>query len=196
MKTLVVDTCHKNLVIGCFEDENRLASFSEKAWKMQSEHFFGALNECMEKAGWKPDQIDQIILTDGPGSYTGERIAMTFAKVLCTQTKTVLYRISTYMIYAGLQKCEVILDARSNRVYCGSCEDGKLICECIKTLDEIKEDKEKGILIVGDIDLIGEEYKEIDFVANFMAVKDSWVKVDNVHTLTPHYLKSKEELVK
>lgn len=196
MKTLVIDTCHKNLVVGCFEDKKRLSSFSERAWKKQSEHFFGALNECMDKAGWMPEQIDRIVLTDGPGSYTGERIAMTFAKVLCTQRNIDLYKISTYMIYAGTQSCEVMLDARSGRAYCGVCENGMLVSECIKTLDEIKKDKEKGILIVGDTDLIGDEIQEVDFTSNFMAVKEHWQKVENVHTLTPHYLKSKEELVK
>ena len=121
---------------------------------------------------------------------------MTFAKVLCTQKPIDLYTIPTYLIFAGKNNGEVILDARSNRVYCGTCENGKLISESIKTLDEVKEDQENGVHIMGDSYLLGNEKEDIDLAANFMAVKDAWKKVTNVHTLTPHYLKSKEELVK
>jgi tRNA threonylcarbamoyladenosine biosynthesis protein TsaB len=196
MKTLVLDTCHKYIVVGCFEDDQCLSSWNEWAWKQQSERFFEALNTCMDQAGWECDDLDQIVLTEGPGSYTGERIAMTFAKVLCTQKPIDLYTIPTYLIFAGQNSGEVILDARSNRVYCGTCENGRLVSETIKTLDQIKEDKDRGINIMGDTYLIGEENKEIDLAANFIAVKCSWKKVANVHTLTPHYLKNKEELVK
>lgn len=195
MKTLVLDTCHKHLVIGCFEDEKCISSFHELAWKKQSETFFTALNSCMESAGWKPKDIKQIVITDGPGSYTGERIAMTFAKIFCTRENVDLYTIHTYMIFAGKDNCEVILDARSNRAYCGVCENGMLISESIKTLDEVKSDIENGINVIGDVELLGQERLDINFVQNFINVKEHWHKVDNVHTLTPHYLKSKEELV-
>ena len=196
MRTLVLDTCHKYIVVGCFEDDKCLSSINELAWKMQSEKFFGDLETCMAKANWTPNDIDQVVLTYGPGSYTGERIAMTFAKVFCTQNNVDLYKVKTYMIFAGKEKCEVILDARSNRAYCGMCENGELISECIKTIDEIKVDQENGINIIGDVDLLGQELQEIDFASNFMLIKEHWEKVENVHILTPHYLKSKEELVK
>ncbi len=195
MKTLVLDTCHKYLVIGCFENQECLASFGQFAWKKQSELFFVALNECMTQANWNVDDIDQIVITKGPGSYTGERIAMTFAKVLCTTKKIDLYTVPTYMIFAAEQDCEVILDARSKRVYYGRCKDGKLINEGIKTLEEIKKDQENGIYIIGDLDLIDEIPTETEFAKNIMKVKNNWEKVENVHLLTPHYLKSQEELV-
>ena len=196
MKTLVLDTCHKYIVVGCFEDEKCLSAVNLLAWKKQSEQFFSVLNSCMDEANWKPNEIDQVVITYGPGSYTGERIAMTFAKVLCTQTHTKLYKVKTYMIFAGKENCEVILDARSNRAYCGICENGQLMNESIKTLDEIKQDQAKGIKIIGDIELLDEHPQEINFAKNFMEIKDHWEEVSNVHTLTPHYLKSKEELVK
>lgn len=193
MKTLVIDTSHKNLVIGCFEDDHCISSINEVAWKRQSERFFPALNNCMEKAHWKSEDIQQVVLTDGPGSYTGERIAMTFAKVLCTQKPIELYTISTFQMYAGLDHAMVILDARSNRAYCGICENGQLIEEGIKNLDEIKNIQ--NINMIGDVHLIEKETQEIDFVDHFMKVKKYWRKVENIHILTPHYLKSKEELV-
>ena len=195
MKTLVMDTCHRHLIIGCLEDDRCVSSVKEKAWKKQSELFFDALDQCMNQAGWQPDDIEQIVLTDGPGSYTGERIAMTFAKVYATQKPVEVYTLRTYLIFAGLEDVAVMMDARSNRAYCGRCKNGELLNEQIKTLDDIKEDVKHGIKVIGDCELIGQEVQEIPFIENFVKAKASWEKVENVHILTPHYLKSKEELV-
>lgn len=197
MKTLCMDTTHKHLVIGLYEDEKCLASVNELAWKRQSEKFFPALMECMEKAGWSADDLDQVVVTKGPGSYTGERIAMTIAKVLCTTKHIDLYTISTFLMYAGtLENVEVILDARSKRAYTGWCHQGQLVKEEVRSLEAVNEDLNAGANIIGDIDLLGQEVCEYDFVANMMAVKPFWEKVENIHALTPHYLKSEEELVK
>ena len=63
MKTLCMDTAHKFLVIGLFEDEKLIAKTSERAWKQQSEKFFPALMACMEQAGWCADYLDEIVIT-------------------------------------------------------------------------------------------------------------------------------------
>lgn len=196
MRTLCLDTTHKNLVIGLFEDEILKAGFSQPCWKRQSEEFFPALMACMGKCGWSADDLDEIVITKGPGSYTGERIAMAFAKVLCTTKNLPLYTISTFQMIAGKENCEVIMDARSKRAYCGICENGYLVHEEIKTCDILEQEKTAGKKLVGDIDLVGLEVQEIDYIQHFMDVKDAWQRVENIHTLTPHYLKSTEELVK
>ncbi|MEG1630522.1 MAG: tRNA (adenosine(37)-N6)-threonylcarbamoyltransferase complex dimerization subunit type 1 TsaB, partial [Erysipelotrichaceae bacterium] len=60
----------------------------------------------------------------------------------------------------------------------------------IMTLDEIKElIKNKDYYLVGDINLIDQEVKEIDFLKNFIDLKNQWEKVDNIHTMVPFYLK-------
>ena len=197
MKTLCMDTTHKYLVIGLYEDNQCVAKVNEMAWKKQSERFFPELMECLKKANWNSDDINQVVITEGPGSYTGERIAMCIAKVLCTSKNLPLYTISTFQLYAGdLENVEVIMDARSQRAYCGICNKGQLISETIKTLSEVQVDLESGLHLIGDTDLINLAVEDIDFAENFMKVKQHWKKVDNIHTLTPHYLKSQEELVK
>lgn len=192
MKTLVMDTTHKHLVIGLFENDQLVAGVNEIAWKKQSERFFPELIKCMDQAKWKADDLNQVVITEGPGSYTGERIAMTIAKVLCTTKKLPLYTISTFQLYAGNKDCTVMLDARSNRAYVGECKQGKLVHEHILTLEELQDKQD----LVGDVDLVGQELVDIDFIQNFMDVKANWKKIDNIHILTPHYLKSDEELVK
>ena len=43
MKTLCMDTTHKYLVIGLFDNEKCVSKCNEYAWKGQSEQFFPAL---------------------------------------------------------------------------------------------------------------------------------------------------------
>lgn len=187
MKTLCMDTSHRYLVLALIEDNQVIASHMEEAWKKQSETIFVELIKLMEEANWNVDDINEVVITRGPGSYTGIRIAMSIAKVLCSRKHIKLSTISTLQLYAGLKDTYVMLDARSNRAYFGNYKNGVLVEECIKTLDEIKmiNDKE----IIGDTDLIGLSKEPIDFVANFVALKDQYQVEENVHTVVPEYLK-------
>lgn len=194
MKTLCMDTTHKYLVIGLYDDEKCLSKRNEYAWKGQSEQFFPVLLECMKEAGWQSDDIDQIVLTNGPGSYTGERIAMTIAKVFAMFKAKKLYTMTTFQAYAGNQKKSmVVMDARGHRAYYGIVENGYLLEEGVKSIDELKL---IDLPLIGDVDLFGLEIEEIDFAQNMMDVRSAWVEVENIHALVPHYLKSNEELVK
>lgn len=187
MKTLCMDTSHRFLVLALVEDNQVVASHMEEAWKKQSETIFVELIKLMEQAKWDVNEIDEVVITKGPGSYTGIRIAMSIAKVLCTRKHIKLYTVSTLQLYAGLKDTYVMLDARSNRAYFGNYKNGFMIEECIKTLDEIKllNDKE----MIGDTDLIELEKKSIDFVANFVSLREHYHLEENVHSVIPEYLK-------
>lgn len=195
MKTLCVDTAHKHLVIVLCEDDKIIASTSDVCWKKQSEMMFPALIALMDEAKWNVDDLDCVVITDGPGSYTGVRIAMSMAKVLCTRKNIPLYVISTLALYAGLAKnIFVMMDARSNRAYCAHYDEGKLIKEeCIMTLDEIQayvEDHD--VILVGDSALIEKEADRVDFAKNFIQLIPTAKKVENIHILVPRYLKEND----
>ncbi|NBK97008.1 MAG: tRNA (adenosine(37)-N6)-threonylcarbamoyltransferase complex dimerization subunit type 1 TsaB [Erysipelotrichia bacterium] len=187
MKTLCMDTSHRYLVLVLIEDDKIVASYQEVAWKKQSELIFMKLIALMEQAQWSVDDIHRVIITKGPGSYTGVRIAMSIAKVLCTRKKIALYTLSTLQLYAGLKDTYVMLDARSARAYFGNCKEGELLEEMILTLDEIKKRKDKSV--IGDSDLIEVDPQPIDFAANFLSLQTHAQLVSNIHTLTPEYLK-------
>lgn len=193
MITLCMDTAHRYLVLAILKDDKIIASYSEYAWKKQSEIVFVELNKLMQEAGVKPDDIAQMVITKGPGSYTGIRIAMTIAKVFCTTKPVKLYTLGTLQLYAGMaDNAEVILDARSNRVYYGHYLKGVKQSEGIKTLDELVKDNP----YIGDVELLDKTGSTPDFVANFLALKPLWEPVNNVHTLIPEYFKEESEYLK
>ena len=102
MKTLCLDSAHKYLVIGLYENDRMICGTANLSWKRQSETIFPELMRLMKEAGWDSDDVDEVVITDGPGSYTGVRIAMCVAKVLCTRKHIPLYAVSTLQLYAGV----------------------------------------------------------------------------------------------
>ncbi len=187
MITLCMDTSHRHLVLALLKGNQVVASCVEEAWKKQSETIFVRLIALMQQENVKVEDIEKVVITNGPGSYTGIRIAMSIAKVLCTRKHIPLYTISTLQLYAGLEDVHVILDARSSRVYYGLYTQGRCVEIAIKTLDEVEAMQVKNI--VGDVEFIGLEKTPIDFVSNFANLQEHWEKVDNIHTLVPMYLK-------
>lgn len=192
MKTLCMDTSHRYLVLALLEDNKEQASYVTYAWKKQSEIIFVELIRLMETIGWSSDDIDEVVITVGPGSYTGIRIAMTIAKVFCATKHKTLYTISTLQLYAGKQTCTVILDARSNRVYYGKYENGTCFQEMIMNVNELIHSNDN---FVGDVSVLGKEDIVPDFVGNFIALRENYIKVDNIHAVVPEYLKSEQEYI-
>lgn len=194
MKTLVMDTAWKNLVLALFEDDQMVAGFSRQAFKRQSETLFVELKKLLAKAGWKLKDIDEVIITDGPGSYTGLRMAMTVAKILGSQADMAIKTISTLQLYAGdAPAANVLLDARGGRVYAGHIENGMPVWQGILPLDGVSEflDQYPGVLY-GEGELIGQEAADSDFLANARALLSLAKPVENIDALVPVYMKESD----
>lgn len=195
MKTLCMDSAHKYLVLVLLEDGKLVKGSATLCWKKQSEEIFPTLIQLMEEAHWDSDDLDEVVISDGPGSYTGVRIAMSIAKVLCTTKQLSLSCISTLQLYAGNAKDTfVMLDARSQRAYCAKLNDGDFVlAETIMSLDEISAylTTHTG-RIVGDCELIQRASDTFDLVENFVQVYAKARKIENIHTLTPRYLKDQD----
>ena len=188
MITLCMDTSHTWLVIGLIKDDQVIGKVQEKCWKKQSEELFPRLTALMNDCHLQPEDIDQIVISKGPGSYTGVRIAMTVAKVFCAMADKPIYTVSTLLLYAGKKNCRVVTDARGKRVYTCLFFDGKALEE--ERAVEIENLEICDVNIVGDGALVGRQDECPDIVDNFLELKDEWEKHDNVHLVVPEYLKS------
>lgn len=190
MITLCMDTSHTWLVVGLIKDDTIIGKIQENCWKKQSEELFPKIIELMDSLQLKPEDIDQIVISKGPGSYTGVRIAMTVAKVFCSMRNLPIYTISTLLLYAGMKNCRVIMDARGKRVYTALFKDGEVVDkEQVIEISELNIGDEE---IIGDGSLVGKEDRWPDIVDNFKDLKAKWESWDNVHLVVPEYLKSSE----
>ena len=195
MLTLCIDTSYKYLTIVLMNDEKILAKYSKECFKGQSEALLPCTKDLFEKAKIKPFDIDAICIAKGPGSYTGVRIAMTLAKVICSLSKVKLYTISTLRLYAGGRpNTMVLLDARAKRAYVAIYDKESVILnDCVKELSDIDA---LDYQIVGDSNLLQRESAPLDIAENFLLTRDLWERVEDVDHLTPVYLKDNNAYLK
>lgn len=191
MLTLCIDTAYKYLACCLLKDDEIIAAFQEECFKKQSEQVFVVLDKLFKNAKVAKDAIDSIVITKGPGSYTGVRIAMTIAKVLSQVNNLKLYTLSSLQLYAGGQdRTMVIMDARANRAYVGIYDGLKTIeADCIKELSAIDA---QNYNVVGDGQLIGKAEMMVDIAKAFLTLKSVWQPVEHIAYLTPEYLKESE----
>ncbi len=184
MATLILDTSHKLLAVGIVKDNQVLASLQEDMRQKQSEKLFYFIESVLNKANISKKEIDSIVLTDGPGSYTGLRIAMTFTKVFALTQDIKVYTISTFLSISGKKDGFVMLDARSKRVFGAHVKDGVVLDTDTYNLSDISEAWGP---FYGDTSLIGLENHFGEVVFNINELKESWKVVESIDTLSPRY---------
>lgn len=194
VKSLFMDTAWKNLILVLCQDGQVVASVVKEAFKKQSETMFVELQTLLNQVNWKLADIDEVVITDGPGSYTGLRLAMTTAKLMSTQADITVKTISTLQLYAGTApKANVILDARGGRAYVGHIEAGQTIWMGILPMEEVQNflNEHPGDLY-GEGELIDQVAKSSEFVQNVVDLLPLAHKVENVHALVPAYMKESD----
>ena len=192
MLTLCIDTAYKYLTVCLIKDDELIASYSEECFKRQSENVFLALEEVFNKTNINKSDIDSICISEGPGSYTGVRIAMTIAKTLCAIESKDLYVISTLRLYASNNpNTMVLMNARADRAYVAIYNNEDIVLEdTILAIDKI-DPKDYHVILDGS--LINLEDTIIDIPNAFLKTKQYWKKIENINTLVPKYLKESED---
>ncbi|MBQ1299776.1 MAG: tRNA (adenosine(37)-N6)-threonylcarbamoyltransferase complex dimerization subunit type 1 TsaB, partial [Erysipelotrichaceae bacterium] len=168
MYTVGVDTSHQFLLLALLKDDKLVEGVQLDCFKHQSEYLIPEISKLLERHGLEASDIDSFVVAQGPGSYTGVRIGMTMAKVLGSLMNKDVYTLSTLQLYAGVEDCYVIMDARARRVYVGRYKDGKPLMEdTIYTNDRMKEIIDSGANVIGDLHLFGQEDRYGDLAQHF-----------------------------
>lgn len=195
MLSLCIDTAYKYLSCALIKDDEILSQVSLSCFKKQSEELFIVLKQVFDEAQLNPKDIDSICISEGPGSYTGTRIAMTLAKTMGVTLPCDVYTISTLRLYAaGNPDTMVIMNARADRAYVGVYNNNDVIVDdCVVEVNEIDP---ANYNIVGDGTLIGKEELYPNIAEAFLNTKPAWKKVENINFLVPKYLKESESYLK
>ena len=194
MNRLFIDTATKYLCIGIAKDNNVIYKFQQEAIKQQSELTIPFLQKALKENNMELKDIDEVVVTIGPGSFTGIRIGMCVAKVLASLNNIPLKAISSLNSYASMGKKIVILDAKAKRVYLGIYNNNvKVIDECvveIQTLKEMLKDYPDYDVVL-DSHLIDLESEEIDVIENMNRISLNSEVCENIDSLVPIYLKDR-----
>ncbi len=119
-----------------------------------------SLETVFNEVKWKPEDIDLIAVSIGPGSYTGLRIGVTCAKTLAYGLGKPVIDVPTLDVLAGNIKDDVkhicpVIDAKRKRVYAciysrNNSKNKRTTDFLIITPDELKDILPESTLIFGD----------------------------------------------
>ena len=130
MKIAAFDTSSKALTLAILEDETLLAQMTLNIKKNHSITLMPAIDFLMNSLDMKPKDLDRIVVAQGPGSYTGLRIAVATAKTLAHTLKIELVGVSSLLALVPEQAEGLVIpvmDARRNNVYAGFYQSGQAV---------------------------------------------------------------------
>lgn len=144
------------------DDDNTLHEKRTEKRGSHSERLFLFIEELMGEHGFSIPDLEAVLVSEGPGSYTGLRISASAVKGLLFQTDVPLFAVNTLASFAmqaleenpSAETIHGIIDARRVHVYHQqfSFDDGKLTAKDEVEVIPIKAFETmvgKGDLIVG-----------------------------------------------
>jgi len=193
MATLLLDSSNTSLSVGIESNGKLLDFISYEAWQEQSEHMIPEIDNLLTKNHISRDDIKGIVVSIGPGSYTGVRISLTIAKVMALALNIPIYPVSSLRVLKNNNLPSIcLINARSNRSYFGVYEGSKVIVEdTIKTNDEVLEyiASHKDYSICGNVKYLGFENLDTNMCLQMVDLLKDLKPCDNSLALKPVYLK-------
>lgn len=121
---LLIDTSNQPLSVAIMDNDKILSEINNNEKVNHSVQLMPAIISAIEEANMTKNDIESIVVADGPGSYTGLRIGVTVAKTLAYALNASLYSVSSLAALAATvtQQDKLIVpifDARREAVYAG-----------------------------------------------------------------------------
>ena len=221
MKILAFDTSNQPLSVAIVED-NRI--LTEQLINMKRNHsiqLMPAIEEALKQTKLTLGEMDYIAVANGPGSYTGLRIAVTIAKSLAWAQDIQLIGVSSLKVLAANSQASAdtyivpLFDARRQNIYAGLYRNdkaGQLQMVEVDTHMAAEQYAEYLATLEGNFGLIGADAEQfIDIFteklgdrvhvahpslnvprASVLALLAQDEKVTPAHQLVPNYLKLAE----
>lgn len=202
MITLFIDTCHHNLIVGVYKDTEELILMHEDNDNHLSERLLPLIEKAMNSINLDINNVDNIIVANGPGSFTGVRIGVTVAKTLAYSLGCPIHTVSELLVMSSgnytTKYVVPLIDARRDAVYGAMYSNNEVIINdtYIPFNDLLNEIKTK--ISLDDITFVSyedfEDIKvEIPKIDLTPIIKNNFASEGTLcHLVNPNYLKKTE----
>ena len=126
MRLLAIDSATE-FCSAALSTEADIISRGEELPRQHSQMLLPYVNELLSEAGVTLKELDGIVVSQGPGSFTGVRIGASIAQGLAFSQNLPMVQISTLAAMAqacyrrhGATQVIAAIDARMGEVYCGT----------------------------------------------------------------------------
>jgi tRNA threonylcarbamoyladenosine biosynthesis protein TsaB len=222
---LAIETSGRLGSVALAQGDKLLAESQFSGPMRHSAEIFPAITDLLSKFSKKPDQIEQVYISVGPGSFTGLRIAVTLAKTLALANGAKIIPVDTLDVIAAnispqdnSERLAVILDAKRGQFFIAVYEKTqdtiwkKVLPDCLMTAEVFLDQFcDRSIALIGE----GLVFYKDKFTHKNISVLDEkfWnPSAANVHklgwqlalqnqftdplTLTPNYVRGPDAIVK
>ncbi len=126
-RIIAVETSGRRGSVAVAEGKRRLAEECFPTDRDHARELIPAVDRACRAAGWSPRDLQHCYLSIGPGSFTGLRVAVTFARHLSLAVGARICAVPTLDVIAenvhpvrdGVARLAVVLDAKRGQVFGG-----------------------------------------------------------------------------
>lgn len=157
---LGIDTSSVDLGIGLYCDSDPIASYSRFIRNSHAEHIAQVVEMLLNANNVTGKEIDRVAVSVGPGSFTGLRIGISFAKGFCFGRDSMILPVSSLEILAYTAQNHngriiSVIDARNDDVFYGVFDAlhgniSRVLDDTVGTFDDFKNLIRKDDIIVTD----------------------------------------------
>ncbi len=179
MISLIIDTSTKYFYLSLVKDNTILKEILVEE-KNHAPHSVLLIQEVLKENNLNTKDLDEVICGIGPGSYTGLRISLTIAKMICSFHNITLKTISTLYLMSSGYNHEVLslIDARRGNYFSATYNGNNILEEKLRNIEDINCDYDR--------------VYEDDFKVDVFKVIKNAVKQDKVDEVIPNYLRITE----
>ncbi len=194
---LYIDTSSNYLYSSIVKDNTILGEICEEYGQSLSKVALPRIVSMFEENNIKPNDITNIVVINGPGSFTGIRIGITIAKVFAWSLNipiTTMTSLEAMSLSVEDEKIHVpIINARRGYVYAAIYnKDKELLSPQHIKIDELKKHVKKydNVEYISN-DEFDENFNLIEYRPNFLKIINNSKnkKSINPHMVNPEYLK-------
>ena len=190
MYTLFISTFDKLITIGLLKNGEILEYLEKESLRNHSEFVMPMIDNVLKNNELNTSYLNEIIVVNGPGSFTGVRIGVTIAKTLAYTLSIPIKTISSLLLYSVSSKSDsnkVISIPDLKGSYVGYFnKDNELLMDYMylknEEYEEFISDKKDYLIKTNEIDLIS--------VFKYLKGKEP----ENPHMVNPIYVKGIDAL--
>ncbi len=122
MRILALETSTRDSSIAVFDNELLLGQTEFGSAQRTAQAFAPAIARQLEAVGWRPSDVQLIVVSQGPGSFTGLRVGITAAKTLAYATGASILGVDTLQVCAAQaagdwREISVVTDAQRQQLF-------------------------------------------------------------------------------
>lgn len=189
MKRRLLFDVSTNVMFVGFAKDDLLTDFSIRIAKRDhAKYLVDRIDQVLKRNRMKLENLDEIIIGIGPGSYTGLRIAVMVGKMLAYTKQIPLRTVSSlFFMTSGYEgKVAALIDARRGFVFSEIHQGDDILLEDgyrdMKDLYSLDVFKDAETIFIDDR----------SFLVSPKRIIEKSTLVENVHDLVPNYLRKTE----